>query len=194
MIMRPRGSPIDLERRRCEALRLLAEGRTQAQAARAVGASPSSVVRWRRLAAGVPEAAVPRPHPGRPPRLAPDQIGLLDVLLRGGATAQGFPDDAWKVSRVRDVIRSRFGVDFHAGHVRKILARHVGWGRDMPAFPAPDAGPEPPPPRPEPAEPEALPPLAGGLPPALGIPHASAWEDLGHPAGPLDRALHLACS
>ena len=69
--MRPKGDPAVLEARRRRAVALLQRGHGIREVARQVGASPSSVVRWKEVVEkGGTEALVARPNPGRPSRLS----------------------------------------------------------------------------------------------------------------------------
>ena len=68
------------------------EGHSQAEVARMVGSSRSSVCRWRKVARRKNGLAA-KPHPGRPRRLKPAQHRRLARELAKGATAHGFPND-----------------------------------------------------------------------------------------------------
>ncbi|RMD66973.1 IS630 family transposase [Candidatus Parcubacteria bacterium] len=130
--MRPKGSAEALEMRRRIAAKLLQEGKGIREVARLVGASPSSVVRWKRaLEEGGLEALKAKPHPGRPPRLTAEQKRELADILRKGPLAAGFPTDLWTLKRVALVIERRFGVKYHPGHVWRIL-RGMGWSAQKP--------------------------------------------------------------
>jgi transposase len=130
--MRPLGGAKKLEARRRRAVALLRQGFRPCDVARQVGASPSSVNRWRQAVAdGGLKALAARPTPGRPPRLSSGQErGLLKVLARG-AQAAGFANDWWTLPRVAAVIEERFGVHYHSAHVWKIL-RRCGWSCQKP--------------------------------------------------------------
>lgn len=130
--MRPKGSAEALEVRRRIAGKLLAEGRGIREVARLVGASPSSVCRWKQaLQQGGMEVLKAKPHPGRPPRLRPEQKQELEEVLLEGPQAAGFPTDLWTLPRVAKVIEGRFGVKYHPGHVWRIL-RGMGWSPQKP--------------------------------------------------------------
>lgn len=130
--MRPRGSAGELQVRRCIAGRLLEEGKGIREIARLVGVSPSSVERWKQaLRQGGMEALRARPHPGRRPRLTPQQKTSLAAILRRGPRAAGFATDLWTLERVAQVIERHFGVRYHPGHVWHIL-RQMGWSCQKP--------------------------------------------------------------
>jgi transposase len=130
--MRPEGSAAELERRRRRAVALLDEGLSQAEVARWVGSSESSVHRWRRMARAGPRGLAARPHPGRQRRLTPGQHRKLERLLVKGARAHGWPNDLWTAGRVTVVIRRHFDVSFHVEHVRKIVKQRLGWTSQKP--------------------------------------------------------------
>ena len=78
-----------------------------------------------------------RPDSARPG--APDARPLLDAaqrerltsLLLEGPQAHGFPTPLWSCPRVARLIGDEFGVDYHEGHVWKIL-RALDWSPQRP--------------------------------------------------------------
>ena len=130
--MRPKGSAEALEVRRRIAARLLQQGKGVREVARAVGAAPSSVSRWKQtLEQEGMEGLKARPHPGRKARMSPQQKEELATILLKGARAAGFPTDLWTLKRVAQVIERRFGAKYHPGHVWRIL-RQMGWSPQKP--------------------------------------------------------------
>jgi transposase len=130
--MRPKGSAEALEVRRRIAGKLLQEGKGVREVARLVGASPSSVFRWKQaLQQGGMEALKARPHPGRPPGLSLQQKESLWAILLQGPQAAGFATELWTLARVAQVIERHFGVKYHPGHVWYIL-RELGWSPQKP--------------------------------------------------------------
>ncbi len=130
--MRPKGSAEALEVRRRIAGKLLQEGKGVREVARLVGASPSSVSRWKRLLerGGMGELKA-RPHPGKPPKLTSQQKQTLAQILQQGALAAGFATDLWTLARVAQVIERHFQVQYHPGHVWRIL-QEMGWNAQKP--------------------------------------------------------------
>jgi transposase len=125
--MRPRGSAEQLEERRRQAIRLLNEGMSLPDTAVAVGASYSSVWRWRQAyREGGWEGLRPRPTPGRPSKLSEARKQALREVLEAGSLAAGYPTDLWTLRRVAEVIRKRFGVCYNTCHVWFVL-RKLGW-------------------------------------------------------------------
>src|SRR5437867_932525 len=102
LYMRPHGSPEVLEARRRIAARLLAQGDKVTKVAAAVGASTSSVKRWKgALAHGGEAALASLPHPGPAPRLTPADQRRLLAALNAGAERWGFPSPEWSCSRIK---------------------------------------------------------------------------------------------
>ena len=129
----PKGEKRDfaaLEKRRLEAVRLVVEeGLSQSEAARRVKAAQQSVSGWVKRyrqdgRAGLAQA-------GRKPLLNEKQLAELETLLLEGPEAHGFPTPLWSCPRVARLIRQRFGVRYHEGHVWKLL-RALNWSPQRP--------------------------------------------------------------
>lgn len=131
---RPRRDFKGLESRRKEAARLFAAGRlSQAEIARRLGVSRTSVHRWHASWQRGGTAALRRAgRAGRKPRLEKTDLQALDRTLREGAVASGFATDLWTLPRVARVIKELTGVEYHPGHVWRIL-RSLDWTRQRPA-------------------------------------------------------------
>lgn len=130
--MRPRGSAEQLEERRRQAIRLVNQGMGLSDTAAAVGASYSSVWRWREAyREGGWEGLRPRPTPGRPSKLSEPQKKALRKVLEAGPLAAGHSTDLWTLRRVAEVIRKRFGVRYNTCHVWYVL-RKMGWSCQKP--------------------------------------------------------------
>lgn len=122
--MRPTGSAEELEARRRLAVSLLHEGRCVLEVAQLVGASASSVRRWRSAAQdnGV-ESLQAKRHPGPRRRLTRQQERELTASL---LSTVGLRAGNWSCSDVSELIADRFGVAYHADHVWRLL-RRLGW-------------------------------------------------------------------
>jgi transposase len=120
--MRTKGSAAELEARRRRAAEYFQAGKSLAETARLVGASPSSVKRWKRawLEGGVAALAA-KPHPGPTPKLSSEQKVELLAILKAGPIASGFKTDLWTCARVAKVVRQQFRVAYHPDHVGRIL-------------------------------------------------------------------------
>ncbi len=70
---------------------------------------------------------------GRKPRLSAAQVVQIGESLKRGAESLGYKGNSWTSLRVRDLIEREYGINYHPGHVWKIL-RRLGWRKQ------PDAG------------------------------------------------------
>ena len=66
-----------------------------------------------------------------PPRLTPEQVGLIPDFLWHGAEAYGFRGDVWTYGRVAGVIREEFDVSYSKSQVSRLLKR-LGWTPQVP--------------------------------------------------------------
>ncbi|AMV37301.1 hypothetical protein VT85_07700 [Planctomyces sp. SH-PL62] len=107
-------------------------GESPTVVARILGVGRTSLYRWLALAGKSPEALAARPHPGPRARLSDEQVGELERLLLEGARSHGWPNDLWSAARVAELVRRRFGVEYHVEHVRKILRRRLRWSSQRP--------------------------------------------------------------
>lgn len=130
--MRPVGSATQLEARRTKAVSLLKQGHSYQAVARLVQSSISSLVRWMQAFRGKGKIGLkPRPTPGRPPQMTPEQKQALIGLLKRGACAAGYRTEMWTTGRVAEQIRQHWGIPYHPGHVWKILIG-LGWSCQKP--------------------------------------------------------------
>jgi transposase len=130
--MRKQGSAAELETRRRLAGQLLLDGRTIGEVMEIVGASKSSVKRWKRaMKKGGMEALKAKPHPGPKPRLNVFQKRKLLKFLVAGPRKAGYRNDLWTCTRVAAVVAKQFQVRYHPCHVWKIL-RDLGWTSQKP--------------------------------------------------------------
>ena len=111
---------------------MLSQGKTASEVSELVGASRSSVKRWKAAwKKGGVEAVAAKPHPGRKPRLTTAQKRDLERILLRGPRAAGFSSDLWTCGRVAEAIRRRFDVTYHPDHVWRIL-QGLGWSCQKP--------------------------------------------------------------
>ena len=121
-----------LEKRRFEAIRLVEQGLNQSETARRLNVARQTVSQWLRQyreqgAAGLAKAG----RAGRKPLLSRQQLTQLETMLLEGPEAHGFPTPLWSCPRVARLIRDRFGVRYHEGHVWKLL-RALNWSPQRP--------------------------------------------------------------
>jgi len=110
-----------LQRRRMRAGRLLLRGVPQAEVARRVAVTRTTVSTWNeQLEAGGLEGLKRRPR-GRPSGLDAQQQIELVRLLKEGALAQGFATELWTLRRVGQLIEERFGRRYSESQVWRIL-------------------------------------------------------------------------
>lgn len=123
---------IELERRRRRAVRLLDGGVKQAEVARRVGVTRTSVSRWEKLRQEGGHEALRRPKRfGRPRRLSEPQCEELIEQLKAGALAAGFATELWTLPRMRTLIEQRFSVKLTEPSVWRLL-RSLGWSVQRP--------------------------------------------------------------
>jgi len=121
-----------LERRRRQAIHLLASGRHLSAVARQLQCAKSSVSRWRMTYRWKGAKGLrPHPIPGRPCRLSLAQKQALATSLLEGALAHGYQTDLWTLGRIAAVIRKKFRVSYHPNHVWWLL-RGMGWSSQRP--------------------------------------------------------------
>jgi len=120
--MRPQGTPQQLEKRRLQAIKLLKEGKKPAVVARWLGASKSSVSRWREIYQREGKDGLrPKPIPGRPPRLSNAQKAKLAGWLLRNPLAYGYKTDIWTLKRVARLIEDRLHVRYNPNYVWQLL-------------------------------------------------------------------------
>ena len=130
--VRPEGTARQLQARRTKAVALLKQGHSYQAVARMVQSSISSLVRWMQSFRRIGKAGLkPRPTPGRPPEMKPRQKQELIALLKAGARAAGYSTEMWTARRVAEQIRRHWGIDYHPGHVWKVLVG-LGWSCQKP--------------------------------------------------------------
>jgi transposase len=123
-----------LQRRRLRAGRLLQRGVAQAEVARRVGVTRTTVSQWNaQLEAGGMEALKSRRR-GRPSGLDDAQRGELMRALRAGALAEGFATDLWTLPRVGELIKRRFTRSYSESQVWRILVS-LGFSCQRPSGP-----------------------------------------------------------
>jgi transposase/DNA-directed RNA polymerase specialized sigma24 family protein len=118
----PRRDFQGLEERRFEAVKLVRGGGNQSQVAREIKVARQTVNRWLkryREAGAVGLRRVGRA--GRRPRLTLDNQARLARLLKQAPRTFGYAAGAWSCAMVSDLIKNRFGVVYHPGHVWKLL-------------------------------------------------------------------------
>jgi transposase len=122
-----------LEKRRLKAIRLLEKGNlNQADVARRIKVCRQTVSRWAEEFQRGGKGALRRAaRAGRRPELGKSDRVRLEKLLLKGPEALGYETPLWTCDRVADLIRREFDVQYHRGHVWKILS-DLGWSCQRP--------------------------------------------------------------
>jgi transposase len=116
-----------------QAARLLEKGYSQSEVARRVGAHRQSVSQWaaqlrEKGRAGLKKAG----RAGRKPRLSPEQLKKIEQALKQGPEVLGYGTSLWTSARVAHLIQRECRVEYHPGHVWRILGQ-LGWSCQRPA-------------------------------------------------------------
>jgi transposase len=131
--MRTPGSALELERVRLIAVRMFERGVPCKQIAQDVGVHVQTVRQWRRIwhKTGA-EGLLHKPHPGRPALLGADQKQELLQLLQHEPTAHGFSRHFWTTAMIAELIKQKFGIDYHHDWVGEMLhALGMSWQKPM---------------------------------------------------------------
>ena len=116
-----------LEKRRLEAARLFAQGRSRAEAARVLGVSWQAANNWCSLwEENGEEGLKAAGRAGRKPKLTPSQLAEVEEELLRGPTAHGYATEVWTLPRIAGLIHKVTDVQYHPGHVWRIL-RALEW-------------------------------------------------------------------
>jgi len=111
-----------LERRRIEAVRLVAQGISQTEVARRLRVSRQSVNRWTTISRELGEQGLRgADRAGRKPELSVEQREKLRDLLARRHSAK-----SCSCAQVARLIYAEFGIAYHPGHVWKVLTS-LGW-------------------------------------------------------------------
>lgn len=132
--VRPRRDFEAMKKRRLKAARMFEAGELPASVARALGVSCQAACYWmdQWIAGGrVRDALLGAGRAGRMPRLSTEQMDAVEKALLKGATANGYSTDLWTLKRVAEVIERTTSVNYHPGHVWRLL-RAMGWSRQKP--------------------------------------------------------------
>lgn len=131
----PRGVKRDfvaLEKRRFAAVKLFRKNLNNSEIGRRLKVSNQTVSRWRMEYLNGGNVALRRAgRAGRLPSLnEADKARLVELLLEGPERL-GYETPLWTCPRVAHLIEENFGVDYHPGHVWRIL-RELNWSVQQP--------------------------------------------------------------
>lgn len=120
------------EYRRLRAYDLHQKGWRSIDIARALDVSPGAISQWLSAARQHgPGALRSRKAPGARPKLAPEQLQQLPALLENGPEHYGFRGNVWTCSRVVQLVKQQFGVQYSSAHMSRILKK-IGWTPQKP--------------------------------------------------------------
>lgn len=123
---------VALEQRRFEAVRLFDEDLNNSEIGRRLKVSNQTVSRWRKQHQKGGDAALRRAgRAGRLPGLKAADRGRLVDLLQQGPERLGYETPLWTCERVAHLIQRNFQLDYHPGHVWRIL-RQLNWSVQQP--------------------------------------------------------------
>lgn len=117
--------------RRMAAGRMLMEGASVNAVADALHLSTDTVRKYRAIIAqGGLEALQKMSVGGRSPLLDGAAMEWIAAALNGSACDHGFPTDAWTNARLRELIKTRFGVSYSRVYTWQ-LATNLGLGHRL---------------------------------------------------------------
>jgi transposase len=118
--------------KRLQAVVLNAQGRTSGELAQILQAPRSKVSEWlaRYQAHGI-EGLLEGQRSGRPAQLTSQQRQQLGDILDSGPVAYGLDTGVWTSPMIAWVVQEEFGVQYHPGHVRKLL-HELGFSMQRP--------------------------------------------------------------
>lgn len=122
-----------LEKRRLQAIGLLEKhDLNQSEVARRLQVCRQTVSRWMdEFRDGGQEALKKAGRAGRKPELTEADRERLEELLLQGPEKLGYETPLWTCARVAHLIGNEFGVEYHRGHVWKVLD-DLGWSCQRP--------------------------------------------------------------
>jgi len=130
--MRPRGTALQLAKRRHQAIHLWKSHKSLSTIAHELKASKSAVWGWVFVyqQQGL-KGLRPKPSPGRPSYLSAEQKGELAQVLLRGAQAAGYRTELWTLKRIAKVIWKEFRVRYHPNALWYLL-RGMSWSCQKP--------------------------------------------------------------
>ncbi len=118
--------------RRAKAVLGIMDGMSAEEVAGELSTSVSTVNRWVQWynRDGL-EGLRPKRQSGRPPKLTNEQKAELGTLVEAGPQAANYQSGVWVAAMIADLIYSRFGVQYHPGHVTRLL-HQIGFSVQRP--------------------------------------------------------------
>lgn len=123
---------VALEKRRFKAVKLFGKNLNNSEIGRRLKVSNQTISRWRaEHQEGGHVALRSAGRAGRLPCLDEADKARLVELLHQGPERLGYETPLWTCERVADLIEQNFEVDYHPGHVWRIL-RQLNWSVQLP--------------------------------------------------------------
>lgn len=123
---------VALEKRRFEAVKLFQKNLNNCEIGRRLKISNQTVSRWRKEYQEGGEVALRQAgRAGRLPCLDEKEKARLVALLQQGPERLGYETPLWTCERVAHLIEKNFAVEYHPGHVWRIL-RQLHWSVQQP--------------------------------------------------------------
>lgn len=117
---------------------LLEAGASDREVARRFRVMRMSANRWRRaLGSGCRQALVSKGPSDARCKLDAEQLGLLQAALDAGPATSAWSDLCWTLSRIVEIVRRRFGVEYTLAGLDLLLPR-IGWSVQVPSRRAPE--------------------------------------------------------
>ena len=111
-----------LEKRRKQAAKLFTKGNSAPEVARRLGVARQVAYRWKDAFNRGGKAALASKGPaGRKCKLTAAQSQIITTALLAGPAARGYKTALWTLPRVADLIEDLTGVQYHPGHVWRLL-------------------------------------------------------------------------
>ncbi len=111
-----------LEKRRLQAGKLFAKEHSAPDVARRLGIARQVAYRWQTAWEQGGQAALASKGPAGPkPKLTAKQTQQVVKALLAGPVAQGYKTALWTLPRVALLIKELTGVEYHPGHVWRLL-------------------------------------------------------------------------
>ena len=123
---------VALERRRFEEVKLFKKDLNNSEIGRRLKVSNQTVSRWRKDYERAGKDALRQAgRAGRLPQLSEGDKARLVDLLKQGPERLGYETPLWTCARVAHLIEQTFEVDYHPGHVWRVL-RQLNWSPQQP--------------------------------------------------------------
>lgn len=113
---------VAMERRRKRSAVLFEKGYGPSEVGRKLGVTRQVASRWKQAwEQGGRSALSSKGQAGPKPKLSPEQTRQVTQALLEGPRSQGYKTDLWTLPRVAALIGKLSGVDYHPGHVWRVL-------------------------------------------------------------------------